>query len=266
MARAPARVRLLDIDPELGRWLTPDEVVSARERTVVAVAAVPRGSWRPPNCESRTAHLGFLLLEGLIARDETLAGARSTELLGPGELMQPWTQRPLEQLVPRTVAWTALEATRVAVLGPAFTEMTARWPALRSALLERAMQRCCWLSTEHALCQISRIDVRLIVLFWHMAERWGQVTPGGVLLPLALSHATLGHLVGAKRPTVTLALSRLSAAGLVERRADRRWVLRGTASEALRALDCAAQTATGAPIVSWQVGDQPAVASGDTAA
>ena len=237
MARGTTmRVRLLDVDPELGRWLTPGEVVQARPRSQVPVLSVPRGLWRPPDCQSRANHLGFLLLDGLVSRDESLAGATSTELLGPGELMQPWTQPAIDQLVPRAVTWTALEGSHFAVLGPAFTAVTAHWPALRSALLERAMQRCCWLSTEHALCQISRVDVRLVVLFWHMAERWGRVTPGGGLLPLPLSHATLGHLVGARRPTVTLALSRLTVAGFITRRPDRRWVLHASAAQAQAAM------------------------------
>jgi DNA-binding transcriptional ArsR family regulator len=232
-----ARVRLLDADPELGRWLSPEEVVLARQHSVVSVLSVPRGGWEPPPCETRPAHLGFLILDGLMARDELLAGATSTELLGPGELIQPWTQRPLDVLVPRHVTWTSLEAARVAVLGPSFTALTRRWPALRSALLERAMQRCSWLSTEHALCQISRVDLRLLVLFWHLAERWGRVTPDGMVVAMQLSHATLGHLVGAKRPTVTLALQRLASAELVHRRTDRRWVLHGTAADALARLD-----------------------------
>lgn len=230
------RVRLLEAEPELGRWLTPDEVVEARVRSVVPVLHAPPGDWPPPRCESRRRHLGFLVLDGLLARDELLAGGTATELIGPGELLQPWTARPDDVLVPRRVAWTALEPTRLAVLGPAFAAATARWPALRSALLERAMQRCSWLSTEHALCQLSRVDERLLVLFWHLAERWGRVVRGGVLLPLRLSHATLGHLVGAKRPTVTLALRRLAETGVVARRADGTWLLRGDAPAALRRL------------------------------
>jgi CRP/FNR family transcriptional regulator, cyclic AMP receptor protein len=229
-------VKLLEADPDLGRWLTPDEVVIARELSVVPVLRVPGGQWVPPACENRKAHLGFLLLDGLMGRDELLAGTSSTELLGPGELLQPWTQRPEDLLVPRTVRWVVLEPTRLAVLGPSFATATAPWPALRSALLERAMRRCAWLSTQHALCQLSRVDMRLLLLFWHLAERWGRVGARGMVVPLSMSHATLGHLVGAKRSTVTRGLQRLAAGGLVERRADGSWLLGGDAEGALRLL------------------------------
>jgi CRP/FNR family cyclic AMP-dependent transcriptional regulator len=203
---------------------------------VVPVLRLPSQQWIPPPCENRRTDLGFLLLDGLIGRDELLAGISSTELLGPGELLQPWTQRPEDLLVPRRVRWLVLEPTRLAVLGPSFAAATAPWPALRSALLERAMRRCEWLSTQHALCQLSRVDMRLVLLFWHLAERWGRVGAHGMVVPLSMSHATLGHLVGAKRSTVTRGLQRLSAGGLVERRADGSWLLGGDAEGALRLL------------------------------
>lgn len=247
-------VKLLEADPDLGRWLTPDEVVEARARSLVPVLQAGRGRWLPPASESRRMHLGFLVLDGLVSRDELLVDATSTELLGPGELLQPWTQHPQDPLIPRRVVWTALEPTRFAVLGPAFTAATAPWPALQRALLERTMRRCNWLSTEHALCQLSRVDLRLLVLFWHLAERWGRVTAQGMLVPLRLSHTTLGHLVGSKRPTVTLALQRLADAGLVERRHDRRWLLRHGLEEALRRLDRSATT-DGAVVVRLPQGD-----------
>lgn len=230
----PEPVRLLDVDPDLGRWLTPDELSDARSRSVVPVLHATPGWWSPPAMDHHRAHFGFLLIEGLLARDELLAGVTSTELLGPGELLQPWTQQPVDPLIPRRVVWTALVPTRLAVLGPSFTAATAPWPALHRALLDRAMHRCEWLSTEHALCQLSRVDERLVVLFWHLAERWGRVAVDGMLVPLRLSHTTLGHLVGAKRPTVTLALRRLADSGLVARRDDGCWVLGGGPEEALR--------------------------------
>jgi CRP/FNR family transcriptional regulator, cyclic AMP receptor protein len=228
------RVKLLEADPDLGRWLTPDEIVVARELSVVPVLRLPCGRWIPPACQNRKMHLGFLLLDGLIGRDELLAGVRSTEFLGPGELLQPWTQQSEDLLVPRNVRWVALEPTWLAVLGPSFVAATAPWPALRSALLERAMRRCAWLSTQHALCQLSRVDMRLLLLFWHLAERWGRVGARGMVVPLSMSHATLGHLVGAKRSTVTRGLQRLAADGLVERRADGSWLLDETAEVARR--------------------------------
>jgi hypothetical protein len=60
-----------------------------------------------------------------------------------------------------------------------------------------------------------------------MADRWGRVTPEGVVVPLRLTHELIGGLVGARRAPVTRALGRLADAGTVRRRADGAWVLRG---------------------------------------
>jgi CRP/FNR family transcriptional regulator, cyclic AMP receptor protein len=68
----------------------------------------------------------------------------------------------------------------------------------------------------------------LLTLFWHLAERWGRVTPDGVLLPLTLSHRMLGQLVGARRPTVSTALGALTRAGEVSRALDGTWLLTGS--------------------------------------
>lgn len=219
---------VLDADPELGRWLSPDAFLQARRHAVAQVAILRVGFWEPPPAVgSPSDHLGYLVLEGLLAREEKLAGCTATELLGPGELLQPWNQQPDEILIPRQVAWEALEPTRLAVLGPAFVNAIDSWPRLATALLDRAMRGRDRLATHRALCQLSPVDRRLHVLFWQLAERWGHVTAGSVILPLRLQHETLGRLAAAKRSTVTLALQKLDKAELVHRRDDGAWVLTG---------------------------------------
>jgi hypothetical protein len=52
------------------------------------------------------------------------------------------------------------------------------------------------------------------------------VTPGGLVVPLQFTHEALGRLIGARRPTVSLALKELSSAGLLSRRDDGAWLLR----------------------------------------
>jgi hypothetical protein len=47
-----------------------------------------------------------------------------------------------------------------------------------------------------------------------------------VVVPIELTHTALGHLIGARRSTVTLALGELSRLGAVVRRDDGAWVLR----------------------------------------
>ena len=225
-------VSVLDADPELARWLTPGEMGAARRDTVVPVVVVNFGPWEPePPRACGWRHLGYLVLEGVLARDEVLAGSTSTELVGPGELLQPWTEDSDEALLPHRVTWTALEPARLGVLGPTFVASAARWPVVTAALLSRAVRQRSRAATLHAICQLSRVDLRLLALFWYLAERWGRVGADGVVLPLRLPHESLGHLIGAKRPTVTLALQRLGERGLVQRRPDGTWSLRSTPDE-----------------------------------
>jgi hypothetical protein len=87
------------------------------------------------------------------------------------------------------------------------------------------------LATHQAIVQAPRVERRLELALWQLAERWGRVVPGGVLLPIALTHATLGRLVGASRPTITLALQSLLREEAVQRRQDGSWLLTGTPGE-----------------------------------
>ncbi len=225
-ALAGPRVSVLDADPDLARWLTPGEMGAARRDTVVPVVVVNFGPWDPePPQACGWRHFGYLVLEGVLVREEELAGWTSTELVGPGELLQPWPDDPDDALVAHRVTWTVLEPARVGVLGPGFVASVARWPVITATLLGRAVRQSSRAATLHAICQLSRVDTRLLALFWHLAERWGRVGADGVVLPLRLQHDSLGHLIGAKRPTVTLALQRLAERGLVQRRNDGTWSL-----------------------------------------
>ena len=47
------------------------------------------------------------------------------------------------------------------------------------------------------------------------------------MIPLALTHRILGQLVGARRPTVSTALSELAERNELVRRPDGSWLLRG---------------------------------------
>jgi CRP-like cAMP-binding protein len=218
---------LLDVDPELGRWLRPAELAEARLLCVVPTSVLQPGPWELPRWSRRDTHLGYIVLDGLLERNEDIAGTTATELLGRGELVQPDPALPEESLLTRQVHFRALESTRVGVLRPPCAQSFSRWPALMSALLERAMRSSSRAATQQAISQLPRVDDRLLLLFWHLAERHGRVTPAGVLLPLHLHHLTLGHLVGAKRPTVTLALRDLLREGRIARGPGGTWILCG---------------------------------------
>ena len=81
----------------------------------------------------------------------------------------------------------------------------------------------------------NRVEDRLLLTLWHLAERWGKVMPQGILLPLPLSHQRLAKIVGAHRPSVTTALGALvQGRASISRRDDGDWVLHGDPPEKLR--------------------------------
>jgi hypothetical protein len=61
------------------------------------------------------------------------------------------------------------------------------------------------------------VDERLLLLLWHMADRWGRVTPHGVSLSLRLTHELLADLIAVQRPSVTLSLQQLERQGRIAR-------------------------------------------------
>jgi CRP/FNR family cyclic AMP-dependent transcriptional regulator len=77
--------------------------------------------------------------------------------------------------------------------------------------------RLAQLAAGAAISHEPRVEERLVLLLWHLAERWGRVRPDGVLVPLRLTHEVLGMLVGARRPSVTSSLGGLERADRLRR-------------------------------------------------
>ena len=191
------------------------------------VRAIEGGQWEPESEQWPVPPtLGLLVLEGLVTRDIVFAGRTTTELIGAGDVLRPWDDDVQFDPLPFGVAWHVHEPARVAVLDARFALAAARWPALAAAMSRRHVQRARGLAFQLAIAQLPRVDDRLLVLLWALAERWGRVSRDGVRLPLQLPHRTLATLVGARRPSVTTALSGLARDGLVERTEDG-WLLRG---------------------------------------
>jgi CRP/FNR family cyclic AMP-dependent transcriptional regulator len=121
-----------------------------------------------------------------------------------------------------------LEETRLAVLDREFGAKLVHYPEVNVMVLERLIERSHRLATMQAISQLNGVDRRLMTLFWHLAERWGHVTGEGVVVSLAVPHRVVSQLVGARRPTVSTAISRLAARGELTRRSDGAWLLTGT--------------------------------------
>ena len=224
-------VQILKSDPELGLRVPATQIAEARKQLVARVKTLDPGRWEVPR--DTTSRLGFLMLDGLLARDVVLVGHTCTELLGEGDVIQPWIPSTDDGLVRYRVLWHVLAPSRLAVLDETFARTLAEWPQVMSMLLERAIRRTLRMSVHQALLQLSPVETRLVVLFWHLAERWGRVTPDGISVKLRMSHELLGQLVGCRRASVTTALHRVDDSGLVTRRTDGTWLLRGSPPDEL---------------------------------
>jgi CRP-like cAMP-binding protein len=105
--------------------------------------------------------------------------------------------------------------------------MACRWPEVLAALMQRGLRRSRSLAVHLAIAQARRADVRLMALFWHLADRWGRVTHDGVVVELSLTHSLLSRLTCLRRPTVSLTLKELEAAGELVKTERGHWLLRG---------------------------------------
>jgi CRP/FNR family transcriptional regulator, cyclic AMP receptor protein len=225
-APEPDLVEVLALCPQLAEGL-PAELCDRARRHCTAPALILRpGPWQPPAYDDHLGGFGLLVLDGLLVRKIDQVGACGAELLGDGDLLRPWQRGEEGASVASQQLWSVLSETRLAVLDHRFARRAAPFPTVAVQLVARAISRSRRLAAMIALVSHPRVDQRLHLLFWHLADRWGRMGPVGALLDLPLTHQLLGDLVAARRPTVSRALSRLAAEEKVERTRCG-WLLRG---------------------------------------
>lgn len=226
MSGGSPEVNLADADPELFAGLTARERDEARVLAVAPTLTLERGRWDATKLPIADLEgcLGLLILDGLLLRSVTVSGAPRSEIVGPGDLIRPWDRDEVAS-VPFDSRWHAVRPTRLAVLDERFVAVASRWPKLTLAIVRRLVRRARWLTLQLAISDLRRVDDRLMLFFWHVADRWGRVGPDGVAVPLPVTHQMLSQLVCAQRPTVTTSLQRLAADGRLRRRRDRTWLL-----------------------------------------
>jgi hypothetical protein len=226
---------LLDADTDLAEEFDNRMRMVARRAATVVVFEIPVGDCDPAQWTvAGHGAPGLLLLDGVLAVDVHVGDRTATELMGAGDLVQPWEPGP-DELLERSACWHVLLPGRVAILDAGFAERVRPWPQILVALLRRAGKRASDLDVQRAIASQPRLEVRLTLLLWHLAARWGKVEPGGIRISLPLTHRLMGQLVGAERPSVSHALARLAEAGIVTGRSDE-WHLHGSAAEHLALL------------------------------
>ena len=226
---------VLDLDHDLAEELEPDARRLARAAATALTFEVDAGPVDLAEWFARTAHgPGLLALDGIVALSVRVGDRVAAELAGGGDLLQPlWNDG--DRLLACDVSWRALVSSRFAVLDEGFGKRMRFWPQVGHALLRRAGKRVINLDVQRAIAAQPRLEVRLALLLWHFASRWGKVERGGIRLQVPLTHQLLGHLVAAERPSVSHALARLAQTGLVTGHSDE-WHLHGSLEHQLPAM------------------------------
>jgi CRP/FNR family transcriptional regulator, cyclic AMP receptor protein len=167
----------------------------------------------------------FVLVEGTVLKETTLASSSALELLGPGDFLAPplsATRRLEFRAVSR---YLALGDVSIATLGVRFTHVAVRWPHLSDFLHGQIAEQAHRASMHLAMLHPPRAEDRVLALFADVGERFGRVTPDGILIDLPLNHELIGRLTASRRPTATLALQHLNDQGLLTRLAENLWKL-----------------------------------------
>jgi CRP/FNR family cyclic AMP-dependent transcriptional regulator len=226
-------VRLLEADPELGASLPPEEFEQANRYAVARTVTIGRGV-HDPGALGDDDMLGLLVLDGLLIRSVVVAQRSCGELVGRGCLLRPWDHFGHHAPMPFDVRWRVVDPLTVALLDQRIYAVGQRWPGLMHGIFKRAIERSHTLALNVAIHCLQHVDLRLLVLLWHLADRYGRVTPEGTVVPLKLSHTDLGELVGSHRPSVSARLGDLRERGQVERRPDGTWLLIGDPPSEIR--------------------------------
>lgn len=239
--RAARTLRVLDADRELLAGLSPGDAAMAAKHVVSPVTELPVGEWTPRDTAAITGAIGVLVVSGVILRQVRVGTREAAELIGPGEVIRPLdADEGLDAPVPYTTSWSVVQEAELVVLDHRFAQVAARWPAILDTLFRRMTSRARSNTVLLAIAQLGGLELRVLALMWHLADRFGRVERDGVVIPVRLTHEMLARLAGAQRPSVTTALSRLKRQGLVRRRTGGCWVLHGAPPAELAGLPVAA--------------------------
>jgi CRP-like cAMP-binding protein len=204
----------------------PDREAATRE-SVAAVTVARPGTWdgKPAAPQTARGH-GMLVLDGILVRRVAFADRVAAELLGPGDLLRPSEHDGEEATLPFEATWNVLIGLRLALLDARWSRRMAKYPDVGVELTARAMRRARRLANMLTIGLHPKLDERLQLLLWEIADRYGRVHRDGVHIDLPLTHELISQLAGARRPSISSALHRLAERGVIERQGSG-WVLHG---------------------------------------
>ncbi len=213
-------IRLSEAEPALLRFLLPDDRVPAGD-ILLPLASLGSGEDLHELIGGARA-FAAVVLDGMLAQSLCVNGHAGLRLLGPGDVVS-LVQVPRLSNV-EVGECRASGEVRMALLEREILLAARRWPLIVAGLHAHGAQQTKRLLAQMMICQMPRVDERVMAIMWLLADVWGQATPVGTLLRLKLTHQLIGELVGARRPTVTLAVGELVDRGALLRQ-DGGWLL-----------------------------------------
>ena len=224
--RTPPRtptVSLAGLLPEVLATISEDDRALAGRSL-----SVPRVSARDEplaGLVSQTATaIGFLLVDGVVLKETTLATRSALEVLTAGDVLAPPLTRAGQDDARAVSRYLAHGTVTLGVLDRRFKAAARRWPELEAELHARLGRQAHRASAHVAMLHAPRVEERIALLFDDLGERCGRVTLDGIAIDIDLTHELIGRLVGARRPTVSLALRGLAEEGLLRRTDSGRWI------------------------------------------
>ncbi len=218
---ARGRIRLLDFEPDLVRFLTAEDREQL-EQFYLPVVDVSKRLVSVTSFLNQRRVFAAVVLDGMLLHYLQIGAQPGLRVIGPGEIVAP-RDAPRSTLLADSLCHTG-PSTKLALLGDDLLRAARRSPRILIGIQVRMAEQIERVATQLVICQLPRVADRLLAMLWLLAESWGRVTPSGTTLPLSLTHEVLGALVGARRPTVTLALGELADRGAVVQR-DGGWLL-----------------------------------------
>jgi len=170
-----ATCHVLREDPELADGIPAARRDRAEDACIARKLTVRRGRWSSQPGGHLGDGIGLLVVDGFLLRRIGVGGRFGAELLGPGDLLRPADTADVEPMLRQATAWRALESAQLAVLDGSATKHLVRYPEVIERLVARTTERSRRLVVNMAIVHHPRVDVRLHMTFWHLADHWGHV-------------------------------------------------------------------------------------------
>jgi len=161
---------------------------------------------------------------GMVVLRLEFGGSIHLEVLGKGDVLNPW-QLETDTSLQEQVSVQVIQSGCVAVLDGRFAEQMSPWPEVFAALMRRQIMRTRRMVLQACILSHSRVDERLELMLWRLAEQFGSMTREGLLVRLPFTHVQLAEMIAARRSTVTMAVSRLVAEERLRRPGRNQWLL-----------------------------------------